>query len=160
MTILVCIHNTKTFSHSLSYHSDAVSLSSNNSNEIAGDFTESSHPPLSATSSGSSSTLSIPDTIDNLNNYSITIEINDSGKRVFSRMIEEIIVFQVSAVRKARNMPSMSYQCLVNLLEIIFMNTNVNGSLTVVLVNLMIWISPLKNVIQIYGNMFNYQVKV
>lgn len=74
---------------SLSSHLDAVSVSSNNSNEISGDFTDSSHPPLSATSSGSGSTLSIPETIENLNNYSTTIEINDSGKREFPLLSDQ-----------------------------------------------------------------------
>ena len=69
-------------------NSDAVSLSSTNSNEMANDSSESQHSPLSATMSGSSTTSSthspMPDLIDNLNNYSITTEINDSGRMKMS----------------------------------------------------------------------------
>jgi sorting nexin-13 len=67
---------------SLTDNSDAVSLSSTNSNDMSADFTESQHSPLSATisvSSTSSMHSPIPDFIDNLHNYSITTEINDSG---------------------------------------------------------------------------------
>jgi len=69
------------------FNLDAVSLSSTNSNEISGDYTESHHNPLMATLSGSSTSSShspIPDLLDNINNYSITTEINDSGRTKIS----------------------------------------------------------------------------
>ncbi|CAF1171845.1 unnamed protein product [Rotaria sordida] len=67
---------------SLNDNSDAASVSSNNSNEISVDFAEQQHnssiSPSSASSSGSTTSI-VPDMLDNINNYSITTEINDSG---------------------------------------------------------------------------------
>ncbi|CAF1121477.1 unnamed protein product [Rotaria sp. Silwood1] len=67
---------------SLNDNSDAASVSSNNSNDIFTDFAEQQHnsniPSSPGTSTGSTTAV-IPDMLDNINNYSITTEINDSG---------------------------------------------------------------------------------
>jgi hypothetical protein len=65
---------------------DAASVSSNNSNETSSDFTEPQHSPLASTaslSSTTSSTSTVSDIIDNILNYTITTEINDSGKKKY-----------------------------------------------------------------------------
>ncbi|CAF3037137.1 unnamed protein product [Rotaria sp. Silwood2] len=67
---------------SLNDNSDAASLSSNNSNDILADFAEQQHNSNIPSSPGaiiSSTTTVVPDMLDNINNYSITTEINDSG---------------------------------------------------------------------------------
>lgn len=59
---------------------DAVSLSSNNSNELLTDSLES--PNIQQSSPGistGSTTAFAHDTLDNIENYLITTEINDSG---------------------------------------------------------------------------------
>lgn len=62
---------------------DAVSLSSNNSNEICNDSVESQQqqaspsPNLDATITNATDVV---DTIDNIDNFLITTEINESGK--------------------------------------------------------------------------------
>ena len=57
---------------------DALSLSSNNSNEILNDINEPHQ--LSPGSSSGSATAYVPDMLDNVDNYMITTEINDSGE--------------------------------------------------------------------------------
>jgi hypothetical protein len=59
-------------------NSDAASISSNNSNELLTDTLESQQtsPGLST---GSTTALS-PDMLDNIENYLITTEINESGR--------------------------------------------------------------------------------
>ena len=57
---------------------DALSLSSNNSNEILNDINE-PHQSSPGSSSGSASAY-VPDLLDNVDNYVITTEINDSGE--------------------------------------------------------------------------------
>ncbi|CAF3462425.1 unnamed protein product [Rotaria socialis] len=68
---------------SLNDNSDNVSLSSNNSNEILADYTEQQHnfnyPPPSGSTTSITNASFVPDMLENINNYSITTEINDSG---------------------------------------------------------------------------------
>ncbi|CAF1211873.1 unnamed protein product [Adineta ricciae] len=61
------------FNDSLTDNSDTVSISSNNSNEISGDFTDHHYQQQP------SPTSHVPDILDNINNYSINAEIVDSG---------------------------------------------------------------------------------
>ncbi|CAF0850409.1 unnamed protein product [Adineta steineri] len=70
------------FNDPLNDNFDAASISSNNSNEISGDYSEPQHSPVISTSSVSSinsAASAVPDILDNIHNYSITTEINDSG---------------------------------------------------------------------------------
>lgn len=62
---------------------DAMSISSNNSNEISGDYSEQQFSPAAA----SSPAATAPDMLDNVHNYLITTEINDSGSGIFDRSI-------------------------------------------------------------------------
>jgi hypothetical protein len=62
------------------FSSDAVSVSSNNSNDIASELIEPSASPATLPSPGTNT--AIPDFLDNLNNYLISTEINESGKRI------------------------------------------------------------------------------
>ncbi|CAF3745883.1 unnamed protein product [Rotaria socialis] len=66
------------FTDSLNDNSDAVSLSSNNSNETYNDSTESQQQSSSGTTSDRGNPV-IFDVLDNIESYSITTEINDSG---------------------------------------------------------------------------------
>ena len=80
MTTLVCLFFLQTKIKSSFFPIDAASISSTNSNEISVDSSDHSHLPLYSTSSVSSTTSSIvPDILDNIHNYSISTEINDSG---------------------------------------------------------------------------------
>jgi len=88
MIILVCFFERKILFFYLQIcffvNSDDVSVSSNNSNENSSDFIEHQHSPIVPATPGSStgSTIAaVPDALDNINNYSITTEINDSGKK-------------------------------------------------------------------------------
>ncbi len=67
----------KLFLVCFSFNTDAASLSSNNSNEMISD--ESQQQPSPGSSTGSA-TAAVPDMLDNIENYIITTEINESGK--------------------------------------------------------------------------------
>ena len=61
--------------------SDAASLSSNNSNELLPDTPDSQQPQQQSPGVSTGSTTALfPDMLDNIENYLITTEINDSGK--------------------------------------------------------------------------------
>jgi hypothetical protein len=61
---------------------DAASISSNNSNEIANDFLDQQQLPSPVTSTGTGTGTSAPDLLENFHNYSISTEINDSGREM------------------------------------------------------------------------------
>jgi hypothetical protein len=85
---------------------DAVSLSSNNSNELLPDTPESQQHPSPGASTGSTTALS-PDMLDNIENYLITTEINDSGKSFSLTSLIYFLISQVSVVKKVKNKRSM-----------------------------------------------------
>ncbi|UJR30126.1 hypothetical protein I4U23_017667 [Adineta vaga] len=78
------------FNDSLTDNSDAISISSNNSNEISGDYTD-HHSPSNAVS----------DMLDNIQNYSIATEINDSG--VCCEKGEKYAIYVISVLCKPLN---------------------------------------------------------
>ncbi|CAF1006302.1 unnamed protein product [Adineta ricciae] len=93
------------FTDSLADNSDALSLSSNNSNEILNDINE---PHQSSPGSSSSSASAyVPDLLDNVDNYVITTEINDSG--ICCEKGEKYAIYVISVSCKSLN-PMMDDQ--------------------------------------------------
>lgn len=116
--------------------SDSASLSSNNSNDLSNDYNEhqTTSPPNALNSPSA-----VPDVLDNIQNYRITTEINDSGRvfrisvKVFGNVLSRIDLsssLQVSAVRKEKNMQSTLFPFRVKRFiytDSVLMNSNGNG---------------------------------
>ena len=90
--------------------------------------------PNAGVSTGST-TAAVPDLLDNIQNYSITTEINDSGKgspRISrTHLRRSVVSLQVSVVKRAKNTPSTSYLSPANRyipMEVKWMINAVNGS--------------------------------
>ena len=102
--------------------SDAVSVSSNNSNEMSVDFTEQQHqlssnsfPMPNAGVSTGSTTAAVPDLLDNIQNYSITTEINESGTgllRISRTRIDRSSLHRC-LLWKGRKIRHLRYICLL-----------------------------------------------
>lgn len=101
------LDNIKQISIFFLFNTDAASLCSNNSNELSTDSLEPQQQSSPGVSTGSTTAMS-PDMLDNIENYLITTEINESGKN--SRRIRLNLLwllFEVCVVRRVKNMQSM-----------------------------------------------------
>ncbi|CAF0828646.1 unnamed protein product, partial [Didymodactylos carnosus] len=75
-------------------NSDSASLSSNNSNDLIGDYDSNNAGSGSNSSGGTSVAAVIPDILDNIQNYTIQTAINDSG--VCSEKGEKYAIYVIS----------------------------------------------------------------
>lgn len=96
------------------FSSDAVSVSSNNSNEIASDLLEPSASAASLPSPGTNT--AIPEFIGNLTNYLLNTEINDSGKASRLRIANSSCLSRC-LLWEGREIRHLCYFCFVQAVE-------------------------------------------